>query len=85
MLADSVDIGSKTTRSSSRYSLGSNVIRPKSVRNPILGDSMPDNSLPKKKSVPFEPSKTYDTMNKRKYLFTSEMKSLNDLYKSKQG
>lgn len=45
-------------------------------RNPIIGNNVgdaEDSSQVRKKRIEYQPSKTYDTMNKKRYMLASDM------------
>lgn len=56
-----------------------------SIRDPILGENTggdldSQRSLIRKKQIEYQPSKVYDTLNKKRYMLPSDMKPLNELY-----
>lgn len=53
------------------------------MRNPIIGQNVPDASKTKPRNE-WQPSKTYNKHNMRRYMLPADMKPLSELYKTSQ-
>eukprot|EP00347_Sterkiella_histriomuscorum_P002566 403367655 len=71
--------------SNKRYSIAPQSISQSRGRNPLIGSTLPQSdSVSRKKLVDFKPSQTLSNLNMKKYLLSSDMKTLDELKQSKK-
>ncbi|CDW77497.1 UNKNOWN [Stylonychia lemnae] len=79
----SVDLGISSARSSNKkhHQIAADLLN----RNPLKGDTLPDqNTVSRKKAVEYKPSKILEDLNKKQLFMHNEMKSLEEMKKTRK-